>query len=129
MRLCIPTTDDRGHEGTLSAHFGSAPYFTLVDSETGALEVVANPRSRHAPGTCEVVQGLPAHHVEAIVCLGLGRRALSGLRNSGIAVYVADVPDVQGALKAFRAGRLPALTNEQACHGGRHGGSHHNHPK
>jgi predicted Fe-Mo cluster-binding NifX family protein len=40
MRLCIPTIDDAGLDAQLSAHFGSAPYYTIVDTESEAFEVV-----------------------------------------------------------------------------------------
>ena len=33
MKICIPTMDDRGREGMPSDHFGSAPFFTFVDTE------------------------------------------------------------------------------------------------
>ena len=83
MRLCIPTVDNHGRTGTLSAHFGSAPYFTLVDSEARTVHVLANPHARHQPGSCTAAQGLRAHGVDAVVCHGLGRRALGSLQEAG----------------------------------------------
>lgn len=121
MRLCIPTVDDRGLEGRLSHHFGSAPYFTLVDSETGSVEVVANPHGEHEPGTCHSAEALTAYGVGAVVCMGmgLGRRAFGRLRHMGLPVFVTEDEEASTALKAFRAGRLRRLTSERACHGGR----------
>jgi predicted Fe-Mo cluster-binding NifX family protein len=129
MRLCLPTLDDRGREGTLSAHFGSAPYLTLVDLETEQVNVVINRNAHHAPGTCEAVRALGPQAVDAVVCLGLGRRAFAALRKLGIAVHVAGAGSVGSAVDAFRAGTLPPLTEEAACHGRHHGGraQHHSH--
>lgn len=125
MRLCLPTLDDRGREGTLSAHFGSAPYLTVVDMDTEQYEVVVNRNAHPVPGTCEAVRALGPQAVDAVICLGLGRRAFAALHKLGIAVYVADAGRVGSAVHAFRAGQLVPLAEEAACHGGHHGGGHH----
>jgi predicted Fe-Mo cluster-binding NifX family protein len=127
MRLCIPTDGNSGLDAPISAHFGSAPYLTFVDSDSNAVEVVTNREAHHAPGTCETARSLPAHAVGAVVCLGLGRRAFAGLRRLGIDVFVTDAAYAGAAADAFRAGRLQALTSEEACQGGRHEGGHHHH--
>jgi predicted Fe-Mo cluster-binding NifX family protein len=120
MRVCIPTMDDRGRDAVLSAHFGSAPYFTVVDSDTGHVEVVRNHQAHHAPGSCEAVKGLASLDVHAVVCLGLGRRAHTGLIRAGIDVFVADGGAVRNAVDGLLAGRLVPLRAEEACGGGRH---------
>jgi predicted Fe-Mo cluster-binding NifX family protein len=125
MRLCLPTLDDRGREGTLSAHFGSAPYLTVVDMDTEQDDVLVNRNAHHAPGTCEAVRALGPQTVDAVVCRGLGRRAHAALRKLGIAVYVADAGSVGSAVHAFRAGHLMPLAEEAACHGGHYGGGHY----
>jgi predicted Fe-Mo cluster-binding NifX family protein len=119
MRLCIPTTDDRGRHGRLSDHFGSAPYLTIVDDASGAVDVIRNSHARHQPGHCDAAKGLEAHGVDAVLCLGLGRRALAGLEGAGIRVFVTPAADVDGAVEAFRARRMMPLTAETACGGGR----------
>ena len=118
MKLCIPTVDARGANGPLSDHFGSAPYFTLVDSDTGETEVVANPHAHHPAGRCETAAGLPGLGVEAVICHGLGRRALDHLGRLGMPVMVTDADRVASALSAFRVGALVPLAPEAACHGG-----------
>lgn len=125
MRLCIPTDDGEGLAGRLSAHFGSAPYFTLVESETGDVRVVENLHSRHEPGSCHAAESLVGYGVEAVVCRSLGRRAFGRLRALGLPVFVSEEGEAAGALEAFRDGRLPRLSSESACHGGRRHGAHH----
>jgi predicted Fe-Mo cluster-binding NifX family protein len=125
MRLCIPTDTDGGLEAPVSAHFGSAPYFTLVDGESGAVEVVVNRMAHRAPGTCEAARSLPDHAVGAVLCFGVGRRALAALRHLGIGVYVTEAGRAGAAADAFRAGRLRALDPAEACGGGRGMGSGH----
>jgi hypothetical protein len=38
MRLRMPTMDDEGLQATPSAHYGSAPFFTFADTDTGEVE-------------------------------------------------------------------------------------------
>jgi len=123
MRLCIPTVDDAGLDARLSEHFGSAPYYTIVDTDSEACEVVSNAHARHEHGACEAAAGMNGHAVDAVVCRGLGRRAYAGLAAAGIPVYVADEPDVSGVVARFQAGQLDPLAEEAACRGG-HGHEH-----
>ena len=116
MRLRLPTMDDLGRDATLSAHFLSAPYRTLVDTESEQLEFVVNRDAYHAAGTCEAVRALGPRGVDAVFCRGVGRRAYAALRKLGIRVHVADAGSVGRALDAFRAGRFPLLREAQACH-------------
>ena len=126
MKLCVPTDDDWGLVGRLSSHFGSAPYFTLVDSQTGKVQVVSNDQSDHEPGTCHAAEALPEYGVGAVVCRGMGKRAFNRLQRLGLAVFVTEEEELGKALERFRAGRLSRLTSESACHGGRrHGHSEH----
>ena len=119
MRLCIPTLDDRREKGHVSEHFGSAPYFTLVDSATGDIEVLENRHSHHEHGACEPATILRDHSVDAVICPGLGRRAFARLSDAGIVVYVSRDRIVSRAVEAFQTGGLRRLTSEEACHGGR----------
>jgi len=42
MKICIPTQDDLGLESQLFSHFGSAPFFTIVEVDSGDLQVMGN---------------------------------------------------------------------------------------
>jgi predicted Fe-Mo cluster-binding NifX family protein len=54
MNICIPTTDDEGLESKVCAHFGSAPAFLVVDTDSGGTRDRpgdgGHPGGRHAPG-------------------------------------------------------------------------------
>lgn len=118
MRLCIPTTTDRGTGSRLSPHFGSAPFFALVDSATGETITIANGHARHEHGRCEPTRSLEGQGVDAVVCRGLGHRALGRLGAGGIPVLATEAWTVAKALEAFRTGTLRPLTPEEACAGG-----------
>ena len=67
MKLCIPTLDDRGLQGTPSDHFGSAPFFTFVDTDTKEVEITRNGNAHHVHGACRPLQALDANPVDVVV--------------------------------------------------------------
>jgi predicted Fe-Mo cluster-binding NifX family protein len=126
MKVCIPTTDEEGLAGRLSAHFGKAPYYTIVDTDGWTLRTIINTNEHHAHGQCTPAESIQGLGVDAVVCRGLGRNALRKLRAAGLRVYVAEAHQVEEAMKAFVAGDLDQLTDEAACqgHGHEHGHQH-----
>jgi predicted Fe-Mo cluster-binding NifX family protein len=128
MKLCMPTENEAGLDGTLSSHYGRTPYFTVVDSVTNECVVLTNDRAQHAHGQCgEAAAAFAGQGVEAVVCRGLGRGALTGLLTRGMTVYVTMAPTVAAAVHAFRAGQLTQATLAEACGGGHHHSHAHGH--
>lgn len=117
MRLGMPTVNERGLGALLSPHFGSAPYFTLVDVETGEVEVVENEHARHEHGRCRPTASLVGRRLDAVLCRGLGRGAHERLREAGLRVYLTGAMDVADAVAAFREGRVVEAEAEQLCRG------------
>jgi predicted Fe-Mo cluster-binding NifX family protein len=120
MRLCIPTIDERGLAGRLSPHFGSTPFFTIVDVAAGTVEVFANAQARHEHGQCRPAAALEGRAVDAVVCSGLGRGAFAVLAEAGYRVYLTTERDVLRAVDAFVVGRLQAATPDRLCEGSLH---------
>ena len=127
MKLCIPTMDDKGLEGMLSDHFGSAPFFTIVDTESGEVETLQNGGSDHAHGACMPLEFLGAQTVDALCCRGLGRRTLAKLQAVGVQVFVTLEGDVEKTLAAFKEGKMRQMSADEACQGHSGGGSGHSH--
>ncbi len=67
MKICIPTMDDHGLKGMPSDHFGSAPFFTFVDTETGEVETQPNGGAHHVHGACRPLDFLGSCPVDATV--------------------------------------------------------------
>ena len=129
MRLLIPTTDTNGASALLSGHFGRAPYYTLADTETGAVTTVANPSVSHGHGEC-----VPATEIfgqdgfDAVVCQGIGRGAVAHLEQAGVPVFMAEGPDVAAAVASFRRSSLRVVGTDDSCSGsGSCGGEGHAH--
>jgi len=55
--------------------------------------------------------------VNAVVCGGMGRRAVAGLNAGGMKVFLCKQGTVTGVIKEFRAGTIAELTQEGACAG------------
>jgi len=122
MNVCVPVLEDRGLESGLSPHFGSAPAFVIVDTETGRHHSIVNRDLHHAHGVCQPLASLRGEKIDAVVVSGIGRGALGHLRAAGFAVYCSTHPTVGATLEALRNGKLSPVDPEAAC--GHHGHEH-----
>jgi predicted Fe-Mo cluster-binding NifX family protein len=114
----VPSESDRGLEAAVAAHLGRAPFLTVVDTETGVVDVLAN--APHGDRSCAPGKPLLGAGVEAVVCSGAGKRAVASLAAVGVRVMVTNASRVDGAVAALRGGALRVLSAKEAC-GGRHG--------
>ncbi len=123
MRICIPTETNEGMNAPVSRHFGSAPFFSLVDTETGDIDVLGNAGRAHGHGQCHPARQLNSLNLDAVACGGMGRNAHASLVASGIEVYISMGRTVEEVLDEARGGFLRPLPAEHACrgHGHRHG--------
>ena len=126
MNLCIPVTADQGLTSPVSAHFGSAPFFMIVDTDSGACRAIPNRNQHHAHGMCQPLAALAGEDLDAIVVGGIGMGALGKLMAGGLAVYRAELATVEQTVDAYKNGRLAAMTPAAAC--GHHGQGHGHEP-
>lgn len=119
MNICIPIQEDKGLESPVSAHFGSAPLFMIVNTESGSCRAVSNRNLNHGHGMCQPLLSLSGENLEGMIVSGIGRGALSKLQAANIRVYLSELPTVSATLAAFKAGILKRVTPQTAC--GRHG--------
>jgi predicted Fe-Mo cluster-binding NifX family protein len=126
MKIAFPTEDDKGVESTVYGHFGSAGFFTIVETEDGAVETIVNQDREHMHGNCQPLKALGGQEVDAVVVGGIGGAALRGLQAGGIRVYRGVEGTVNENLRLIKAGHLPEFTLDQTCagHGPRGGCSH-----
>ena len=117
MKICFPVQRDEGIDSSVYNHFGSAPFFMVVDTESNSVVVISNRDQHHAHGACNPMKALDNHHVDAIVVGGIGAGALSRLQQMGISVHKSQAATVRDNIALFTAHQLPALTM-QGCGGG-----------
>lgn len=126
MNICIPVNADQGVASPVCAHFGSAPFFMIVDTDTDFCRAIPNQNLHHAHGMCQPLLALQGEVLGGIVVGGIGMGALNKLLMAGLQVYRAEHPTVEMTLAAFKAGELHTMTPEGACggHGQQHGHGH-----
>jgi predicted DNA-binding protein (UPF0251 family)/predicted Fe-Mo cluster-binding NifX family protein len=115
VRICIPTSTNEGKTAPVHGHFGSAPYFTIYDTATGDVEVIDNANEHHSHGTCQPMSALTGRKIDAVVCAGMGARAVQKLNGGGIKVYRAVEGTVADIAGQFLKGGLEEITAENAC--------------
>ncbi len=127
MNICIPVDEDLGLASPVCLHFGSAPYFMIVNTDDGTCRAIPNRNEHHAHGMCQPLLAIQGEAIGGIVVGGIGMGALNKLMMGGLQVYQAQHPTVELTLAAFKAGRLPVMSPGAACGGHRqgHGGHHH----
>jgi len=115
MKICIPTETNAGKEAKVYSHFGSAPYFTIYDTEKDDCQTIDNSNQHHAHGTCHPIGVLGSKDIDAVVCAGMGMRAIQKLREVKIRAYKALGATVQEIIEKYRANELEEITVENAC--------------
>ncbi len=126
MKLCFPVECNEGLESAVYGHFGSAPLFVLVDSETREVSEVVNRDLHHSHGSCNPLKALGGREVDAVVVGGIGGGALMGLNRAGLKVLRAQGGTIAENLAFMAQVELPELVAEQTCggHGHGHGCAH-----
>ena len=119
MKIAIPSLDDRGMEAVVCGHFGQAPFFTIVDADTGAVTAMASPGHRDGKTPAQAIAEAGA---EVVIGGGMGGRAIELLGNLGIQVFLEGKGTVREMLEAYRQGKLPAASAAASCNGACPGG-------
>jgi predicted Fe-Mo cluster-binding NifX family protein len=121
MKICFPVLKADGIESEVYGHFGSAPQFVVVDTDTNRVTTITNKDKHHVHGTCNPLKTLDNHRVDALVVSGIGAGALSRLNQSGVAVFQAQALTIKENLAFLKAHALPEFILQQCCSGHGHG--------
>ncbi|HMK64699.1 MAG TPA: NifB/NifX family molybdenum-iron cluster-binding protein [Thermodesulfobacteriota bacterium] len=121
MRIAFPVQEDRGLESPVYGHFGSAPFFMVLDSDSGSLQSIGNTDAHHVHGQCQPIKALGGTPVDLVVVGGIGAGALMKLQGMGIKVFQAIGGSIQDNFKLLRANQLPEFAANMTC-GGHEGG-------
>ncbi len=123
MRICIPVSEDSGVKSSVSNHFGSAPFFMIVDTESKTCKALPNLNCHQEHGMCAPLQSLAEEHIDAIIVQNIGAGAISKLQSAGIQALQCDEFTVEATLAALQKGLLSPMSPEKVCahHGHEHG--------
>lgn len=115
MRICIPTETNEGTKARVFPHFGSAPYFLIYDTAKETFEVISNSDEYHMHGMCHPLKILENRNINAVICVGMGMRAVQKLNEGGIRAYRISGKTAQEIIKRYKEGVLEEITAENAC--------------
>ena len=115
MRICIPTETGEGKMAKVYDHFGSAPHFTIYDTEKGEFESICNSNQHHAHGMCHPLSALDDKDIDVVVCSAIGARAVQALNESGIKAYRAIAGTVAETVGKYEANELEEILPGNAC--------------
>ena len=122
MKICFPVQKDEGMDSAVYNHFGSAPMFVVVDTDTNSATAISNRDQHHSHGACSPMRALNNQKVEAIVVGGIGAGALNGLNRMGIRVHRSQAATIRQNVALYKSGTLDELTLQQCCGGHSHDG-------
>ena len=117
MRVCIPVSDYQGLDSPVHGHFGSAPCFAVIDTDTMNVERLSNRDEHHVHGACSPLSALAGHKVDTVLIGGIGRGALLGLKRGGISVHRVTADTVGEAVAYLLAGNVEELDENGTCGG------------
>ncbi len=113
MKIAFPTEDGE----TISAHFGRAPFFTVVTLNEGDLpqfeqrNKAFHGSAEHAPGAEH--QGhdhnsmfAPIADCQVLIAGGMGQPAYEHAAAAGLDIVLTGEKSITAALEAYRGGRL-----------------------
>ena len=115
MLVAIPVDNENGLESTVSQHFGQAPLYAMVNSDTDECAIIPN-QSNHRGGTDLPPVWLSKQGVQTLLSMGMGQRAIMLFEEACIPVYFGTVEtSVKEMLEAWRGGNLSLATKDDGC--------------
>ncbi len=123
MKLCIPVTKDAGLKSPVCAHFGSAPLFLVVDTESGDCRSIANQQtSTMRTGCASRWPSWPVRPWTRSPLAVSAAGALGKLQAAGLRIYLAGQPTVAATLADLEREALVEVDPDATC--GLHGHGH-----
>jgi predicted Fe-Mo cluster-binding NifX family protein len=124
MKVCFPIEKDEGLASAVYGHFGSAPMFLLVDTDSNQATTITNADSHHSNGACMPMQALNGQQVDGIVVGNIGAGARMQLQRSGLRVFKAQGATVRENIEKITLDTLPEFGDHENCSGHGNGGGH-----
>ena len=116
MIVAVPLETSEGLDSLICEHFGSSPLYAFCDTDSGRLQIVDNSNSGHEHGQCSPIEDFSRNNIEAVLCKGIGARAISKLRMLGVEVFVAEeLSTLSQALGSLKSGLMRKVEIQDAC--------------
>jgi len=115
MRLCVPILEDRGVDSPVSLHFGRAPLFLIVDTETQVCQAVTNTNPGFSLGKCQPLAALSEIRIDAVAAINVGTGVIKALQSANIRLYKVESESIAKTIEGYQAGRLVEITLDYTC--------------
>ncbi len=116
MRICIPAENNNGLNSDMCAHFGSAPYFIIYDTENKSLDSINNLDDTHEHGQCNPLASFINKPIDVMITGGIGARALQKLNAGGVKAFkIESDRTIDDVIKSFESNLLKEITLDNAC--------------
>lgn len=100
MKICLPVVDQSGLQSTIAPNFGSAPWLSIVDTDTREIDAIDT-----TGGACRT----KPIEIDMVICRGVGPAMFQRLLLQGIRVFGTDATTIDAALVALEEDRLQEL--------------------
>jgi predicted Fe-Mo cluster-binding NifX family protein len=131
MKICFTTKEKKGLASNIYDHFGSAPYFIIVDDATNDFLEIENGNLHHDHGKCSPLKALLGNKVDVVIVGGIGENAKLRLAHQGVLLYQAEKKTIAENLELFKNGKLTKMSDKDLCQSHDCGDhlhhDHHNH--
>ena len=122
----FPGIKSDGMESEVYGHFGSAPAFLVIETDSNTVTTINNKDQHHEHGACNPLKALNNQKVDAIVVGGIGGGALNKLKQLGIKVFQSQASTIKENVAMFNKQGLPEFAATHCCPGHGHiGGCGH----
>ncbi|MDD2852773.1 MAG: NifB/NifX family molybdenum-iron cluster-binding protein [Desulfuromonadaceae bacterium] len=134
MKICFPVIADDGAESILYGHFASAPFFAIIDTETGLNCAIANCDQNNPFAGCNPFSALSRQQLDGIVVGSIGDDSVRVMNMCGFKVFQASSQSLADNVALFESSSLPEVEVLQShlegrCNEGEsgHACNHHSH--
>jgi len=109
MKVAV-TSQGRDLDSQVDPRFGRAPYFIIVDTETGEHQVEDNKMNRDAlqGAGIQAAENVCRHNVAALLTGHCGPKAFRALNAGNVKIYVNAGGTVREAVEKFKKGEFGA---------------------
>lgn len=123
MKICIPVKENNGLESIPYNHFGSAPFFLVVDTETNDVTAINNGDLNHEHGKCQPIKAIGGADIDVVLVLGIGAGAINKLNSMDVKVFKANPTSLKENIDLFNDNKLIEFSPANSCTG--HNCGHH----
>lgn len=119
MKVCIPTIGNKGLDDTINDHFGRSPFYMVIDIDTNEVNFITQEENK-THGSCSPVDLILKSGADALICKGMGRKAINYFSEANVEVYISDTGSVKESIEKLKNGTLSKMNINDGCAGHHH---------